>query len=105
MTHWNSDWRVIGSQGTLRWDGGDSIQCQVLNPDGKQGFNRDLLDVEVPRPLREHGAHAAMIRNFVAALLHGEPLVCPCEDNIKSLAMVSAAVQSAKTGQKVPVQW
>ena len=28
-----------------------------------------------------------------------------CRDNIKSLAMVLAAVESAKSGKKVPVRW
>lgn len=105
MTDWNADWRIVGSQGTLRWNGADVIQCETIKADGSKGFFHEMQNVEVPRPHRAHSGHAAMIRNFTAALQKGEPLICPCEDNIKSLAMVLAAVESANTGQKIAVRW
>jgi predicted dehydrogenase len=105
-TSWQGAWRVIGEKGSLTWDGGDDIRCQIVDTEKCDGseFFRPLKDVDVPRVELPHTGHAGIIRNFVSHLLEGEPLWCPCEDNIKSFAMVCAAVQSAdEQGRKVAI--
>lgn len=107
QTTWEADWRVVGSRGTLTWDGADAMRCEVVKPDQTEGFIRELMEVEVPRIKMPDEGHAYLIRQFAEHVLSGgvTPLECPCEDNIKSLAMVVAAVESADSGQKVDVVW
>ena len=52
----------------------------------------------------KHTAIAGSLRDFLKAL--DDPSHVPmarCEDNIKSLAMVFAAIESARTGIRVPI--
>ena len=61
---------------------------------------------EVPVPARKmpHQAHAALIREFLRCVRTGAVPETTCEDNIKSLAMVHAAVKSARLGRRVKVE-
>ena len=104
-TTWESGWRVIGSQGSLLWDGGSGIKAQAVKPDGKKGFISEMMDVPIQCVEMPHKSHAAQIRDFVDCLRTGRTPQTICHDNIKSVAMVLAAVQSAKLGRKVKVKW
>jgi predicted dehydrogenase len=102
-TSWESAWRIVGSRGTLLWDGGDSFTAKVVASD--VGFLRDLTEIDVPPPADEdqtHG-HASVIAEFIAAIETGRPPETVSSDNIKSLAMVFAAIESARTGRRVPI--
>jgi len=107
QTSWNADWRVVGALGTLRWDGEDLIETELLEePDAQEMFRpmrRRQLKLQ-PQPL---GGHEFLIEQFAEAIQTGDHtrVFCPCTDNIKSLAMVLAAVKSADTGEKVAVEW
>ena len=66
-----------------------------------------MTPVDVPLPELEHTGHAYLIRQFAEHVQSGgeTELACPAADNIKSLAMVLAAVDSAARGERVPVRW
>lgn len=99
-TAWEASWRVIGTKGTLLWDGNEGFTAQVV--DGDEGFMRALRTVDVPplpAPMAE--GHAGVIADFVAAILDGTPPLTPGTDNIKSLAMVLSAIESAQTGRRI----
>ncbi|MEM1107195.1 MAG: Gfo/Idh/MocA family oxidoreductase [Planctomycetota bacterium] len=106
-TTWEADWRVVGPKGTLRWDGADAMSCEVLKPGQNEGFIREYDAVDVPRVELEYEYHEYLIRQFADHILsdRATSLECPCADNIKSLAMVLAAVESAESGRKVDVVW
>ncbi|ODT72022.1 MAG: oxidoreductase [Pelagibacterium sp. SCN 63-23] len=102
-TSWESAWRIIGSKGTLIWDGAEHFDAKVV--DGDSGFLRDLRPIDVPEPADEdqtHG-HASVIADFLAAIESGRPPETASTDNINSLAMVFAAIESAKTGRRVTI--
>lgn len=102
-TSWESAWRIIGSKGTLIWDGGDSFVARIV--DGDSGFFRDLKEIEVPAPADEdetHG-HASVLADFLGAIETGRAPETVGTDNIKSLAMVFGAIESARTGQRVTI--
>lgn len=102
-TSWESAWRVIGTKGTLLWDGSDHFEAHVV--DGDTGFFRDLKDIEVPPPAdmaQTHG-HASVIADFLAAIESDRPPETASSDNINSLAMVFAAIESARTGQRITI--
>jgi predicted dehydrogenase len=101
-TAWECNWRIIGTKGTILWDGNEGITAHVVA--GDEGFFRPLAPVEVPdlpEPLVE--GHAGVILDFVRAVQQGEKPLTVGIDNIHSLAMVFAAIQSAETGARVPV--
>ena len=53
----------------------------------------------------EFSGHEGILDEFVRSLRSGAEPQTVCHDNIKSLAMCLAAVESAKSGRKVEVKW
>jgi predicted dehydrogenase len=101
------DWRCVTAKGSLKWDGADGIHAERVKDGGDHGFHSEMEEVVVPLREMERTGHAWLIHDFVDAVRSNgrrKPM-CDCEDNIKSLAMVTAAVESAKRGQRVPVTW
>ncbi|HLX63628.1 MAG TPA: Gfo/Idh/MocA family oxidoreductase [Planctomycetota bacterium] len=101
-TSWESAWRAIGSKGTIVWDGASSPRAQV--PASTEGFLREARDVPVPPVPLAHTGHDGSFDDFFHALRTGRDPQCICHDNIKSLAMCFAAIDSAKSGKRVKIQ-
>jgi predicted dehydrogenase len=99
-TSWEAAWRIIGSKGTLLWDGEEAITVRVV--DGDEGFFRPLREVDVPGWTDESTTreHASVIGDFLDALETGRTPETSGADNIKSLGMVFGAIESAKTRQR-----
>ena len=100
---WDGSWRIIGTKGTLVWDGYDDVRAERISAAG--GF---LSETEVVLPSREPApgltrGHYSVMKQFLAALNGGPPPETRSADNIHSLAMVIAAVRSAESGQRVLV--
>jgi predicted dehydrogenase len=103
QTSWESGWRIVGTRGTLLWDGHERFDAHVVN--GDDGFFRPLAELEVlpaPDDVHTHG-HASVIADFLNAIVNGHQPETAGEDNIKSLAMVFGAIESARLGARVPV--
>lgn len=102
-TTWESSWRCIGETGSVTWDGADEFHAQVVS--GSEGFFRDRADVEIVVPETDKsGGHAGLISDFVRCVRSGEMPETTCTDNIKSLAMVFGAIQSAQEGRRVEIR-
>jgi len=102
-TSWESTWRIIGTNGSLLWDGADKFEARIIADNS--GFLRPLRDVAVPpapRPSQTHG-HASVIAAFLKAVETGHAPETAGNDNIKSLAMVLAAIESGRTQQRVKI--
>ena len=102
-TSWDSAWRIIGTRGTLLWDGEDGFSANVVN--GDEGFMRPLATVDVPPPEDErqtHG-HASAIAGFLDAVESGAVPETAGSDNIRSLEMVFAAIESARTQKRIQI--
>jgi len=104
-TTWESDWRIIGEEGTVRWDGGEDMRAQVVAETG--GFFSTWRDLDIPPyPSADKvGGHAGLIREFVHCVQTGGTPETICTDNIKSLAMVFGAIESARQGGRVEISW
>ncbi len=100
-TSWNGNWRVIGAHGTLVYDHDQEPRGQVVA--GSDGFNRALNDACLPPAAMPYGGMHGALREMLAYLRTGAPPQTECHDNIKSLAMVFAAIKSARTGRRVAV--
>jgi predicted dehydrogenase len=103
-TSWESQWRITGSKGTVLWDGADMFDAHRVASD--EGFLRDQEELFVPEFLDAHETegHASVIGAFLRAVETGEKPETSGEDNIKSLAMVSAAIESARARQRVMIE-
>lgn len=71
---------------------------------GTEGFTRDSETVTAAVPRDVPGGIAGSLQDFLNALATGATPMGECHDNIKSLAMVFAAIESAETGRRVPVE-
>jgi predicted dehydrogenase len=80
-TSWTGWWRAIGEEGIATWDGEEA----------KDGDPERFLGLE------------GSLADFVAALRNGGVPQGECHDNVKSLAMCHAAVESAALGAPVSV--
>jgi predicted dehydrogenase len=103
-TSWESTWRIVGTRGTLLWDGADRWDAHVVN--GQEGFLRPVAELEILPPAYDgqtHG-HQSVIAEFVRAIETGKPPETVGADNIKSLAMVFGAIESARTKARQAIQ-
>jgi predicted dehydrogenase len=102
---WNSNWRLLGSRGSVAWDGENTFTAKAMRPDAPKAFVLETTDLPVPVDPMSITGHAAVMNEFATAIFERRKPETDCQDNIKSLAMVLSAVESAMTGRKVPVQW
>ena len=101
-TSWNSQWRAFGPGGAATWDGEHDPVAEVVT--GNDGFVHATEKVKVTVDETALSGIAGSLREFLHALRSGQTPQGECHDNIKSLAMVFAAVESAQTGQRVRVE-
>jgi predicted dehydrogenase len=102
-TSWDSAWRIVGSKGTLLWDGENEFALNVVDSD--EGFFRPLRQVDVPSvpdPRLANG-HVSVIDDFLQAIESGGEPETSGRDNIKSLAMVFSAIESAAARRRVEI--
>jgi predicted dehydrogenase len=100
MTSWESTWRAVGSQGSALWDGGAGLVAEVVEETG--GFHSKTRRIEAGRE-QVVGGIAGSLQEFLGALESGMTPNGECHDNIKSLAMVFAAMASSREGRRVEV--
>jgi predicted dehydrogenase len=102
-TSWHGDWRIIGEKGTLLFAGDALPTGQKVVETG--GFHSKLAPVEVmPAVVPKVGMHGGLCE-MLDFLRDGKIPQTVCTDNIKSLAMVFAAMESSRKGRKVAVTW
>ena len=101
-TSWESQWRAHGPGGAAVWDGESAPVAGVVC--GKEGLIRESEKITAKLPEKYFGGIAGSLREFLEALSTGRKPQGECHDNIKSLAMAFAAVESAQTGRRVPVR-
>ena len=100
-TSWEADWRAYGPHGSAFWDGDKAPTADVVVEDS--GFLRKTDTMVGDIDANYAGGIAGSLRDFVNALKTGQTPMGECHDNIKSLAMVMAAVESSKTGRRVSI--
>ncbi|TPI35099.1 Gfo/Idh/MocA family oxidoreductase [Mesorhizobium sp. B2-1-8] len=103
-TSWEGSWRIVAERGSLIWDGHDGLKAEVVVP-GRDGMFDKIQPIEVPAldPADRVEGHLGIIRDFMHAIETGTEPETRGADNIKSLAMVFGAIESAETGRRVMI--
>jgi predicted dehydrogenase len=103
-TSWESEWRAVGENGSATWDGtGNPAVADIVTQRGEFMSKTETVPAVVEPDVP--GGIAGSLRDFIKALENpGFTPMGECHDNIKSLAMVFAAIESAATGQRVTVE-
>lgn len=100
-TSWEAEWRVIGSKGTIIWDGKNSPVGEVVENEDEVSFTRRMKTVHIPGVWKGNEGHTGCLDEMFNSLIGERKAETDCSDNIKSMAMVFGAIESAKTGKKV----
>ena len=102
-TPWESVWRIVGTKGSVLWDGATGMRCEVVET--PQGFIYPYRAVKVPdlQTSEVNIWHENAIKAFVDAVQQDEIPETAGTDNIRSLAMVYGAVESSETGRRVEI--
>lgn len=102
-TSWEGAWRAVGPHGSATWDGHSAPVAEVVaGPGGLHSPTTSVLGA--PAAGFAEGI-AGALRDFIHALHTGATPMGECHDNIKSLAMVFAAIESAASRQRVTIDW
>jgi len=104
-TSWESAWRITGTKGSLVWDGHDDIRAEIATGAIK-GLFSEVAAVEIPPldPSDRTGGHLGLVQDFIAATRGGPVPETVGSQNIRSLAMVFGAIESATTGRRVEIR-
>ncbi|CDX29996.1 Oxidoreductase domain protein [Mesorhizobium plurifarium] len=103
-TSWEGSWRIVAERGSLLWDGHDGLKAEVV-ASGRDGIIDKTEAIEVPAldPADRVGGHLGIIQDFMRAIETGTEPETRGADNIKSLAMVFGAIESAESGRRVAI--
>ena len=94
---WSGNWQIEGSKGTIIYEHGKAVLHTI-----PEGYSPTKTKEIKPRKMRKE-AQAFVLNNFIRAIKEDERPLTDCYDNIKSVAMVFAAVKAVKTERKVAV--
>lgn len=94
-TSWNAVWRASGEHGSAVWDGDGLPTLEVV--DGREADTGDAGE------RGHHSGIAGSLREFVHALRTGTTPMGEAADNVLSLAMVHAAIESSRRRRRVVV--
>jgi predicted dehydrogenase len=94
---WNGNWQIEGTKGTLIYENGTITLNGV-----PQGYGVTRSRTVKPGRMRRTG-QAYVLDEFIKCAVSGARPTTDVYDNIKSVAMVFAAVRAVKTGRRVPV--
>jgi predicted dehydrogenase len=102
-TPWDGVWRIVGTKGTICWDGLDEIRGEYVKKPGGFFYECEgFVPTKEPDPGETRG-HFSVMSQFLRNIMEGIPAETRSADNIHSLAMVLGAIESANAGKRVPI--
>jgi predicted dehydrogenase len=103
-TSWNGSWRLIGEEGTVLYEEDEFPCAERLGGKPQEGEPAPYEPVTIPQPELEYPTWQGALREMLWYLREGVVPQTECHDNIKSLAMVFAAMESSRRGSRVKVR-
>ena len=88
-TSYNGDWRIEGPNGSLDWKGDKLSYSHLHRAD-------EIVDARPIEQVKVAPSEQAMMDEFFVAIAGNRAPECSAQDNLKSLAMVFGAIQSAR---------
>ena len=104
-TSGNSQWRAVGDKGTALYDGEAPPLAEIVIEKGTPSRRPQLKELRTNQIIGRPEGHQALIIDFIDSVRRSRKPQTHCNDNIKSLAMVFAAIKSATLGRRVRVEW
>lgn len=104
-TTWECDWRIVGDKGSLTWDGGKGFEAEVVSETGQFRSQCETIAVPPLDPADRIGGHEGIIYEFVECIQKGGQPETMGSNNIRSLAMVFGAIESAEKNLPVNIGW
>ena len=98
-TSWNGDWELVGERGRLTWTGGESDATTGDVTLTRWGEPARSVD----QPSLDHQDRLGTLHAFRAALETGAEPETSGRDNVHSLAVVLACVESMERGEAIPI--
>ena len=98
---------IVGSRGTLVLENGkltharNGVDMLEFSRTAKTGFSKPESTTEEIPFTNATAPHAALMQNFVNAILDGEPLIAPGAEGIRSVELANAMVYSSLLGETV----
>jgi predicted dehydrogenase len=99
-TSWDATWRLTASKGSILWNGYDLPVCEV-DTSTEPKLSTDVKSLDVKGIWNGRDGHYGCLDEMFTALQEGRKAETDCADNIKSMAMVFGAIQSAREKRKV----
>lgn len=94
-TSWNGDWEIVGDRGRITWAGGDFTEAEIMVHQWGQAPE--------PAPLAPlaKGGQLGLLEAFMDAIASRTQPETAAADNVHSLGIMFAAVESARTGKVI----
>ena len=107
VTGWDGMWEILGESGSIRWDGEDVWVRPLFRPLiaklETRAFRREWSGRRA-KPVRiEEADRLGSLAEFSGAIREGRQPETNGRDNIRSLALTVAAVESARRGAAVDI--
>lgn len=96
QTGWNGDWRIEGPQGSIDWNKSGMTYSHLHRTDERK-TEEISSDPVLP-------SEQAMLTEFFAAIAEDRDPECSAKDNLRSLAMVFAAIRSSEDNRWVELR-
>ncbi|NLX69864.1 MAG: Gfo/Idh/MocA family oxidoreductase [Clostridiales bacterium] len=96
-------WVVSCTEGAGVWDGYSGVWINEAQPvpPGMSYYEEEGLRRQIPLDRQGQEEHDGCLDDMFNSLKNGIPMQTDCHNNIHSLAMVHACIESSKTGRKI----
>ncbi|MDP6110935.1 MAG: hypothetical protein QGG53_03625, partial [Planctomycetota bacterium] len=95
-TTYNGDWHIAGNEGSITWEG-----SQVFITHGHKTKNEGREEVTLDKPAED--GQKGILTEFISSIHEGRAPECNSEDNLNSLVMTFATVESAEQQKFVDI--
>ncbi len=104
-TSWSGNWRLVGTHGTILWEQDEEPRGEIVRPGGnREGIHWELEPLELEKSDMAFSSQRQVLREMLGFLRDGKTPESECHDNIKTMAMVYAAIESSQKERWVPVR-
>jgi len=101
-TSWHGNWRFVGEKGTILYENDKPPRGETIAK--SEGFMYPTIPLEMETLPQIYESFHGSLHEMVTHMRGGPKPSTHCDDNIKSLAMVFAAIDSSRRHRPVPVR-